>query len=72
MWPLPIPAFVNDIRAGQIRYLCNFCTFKTMKWLFQAEVMMVENLIMQHILVFPYNTCACEIIYNSTWYQKHL
>ena len=34
--------------------------------------LMAENSIMQHILVFPYGTCACEIIYTGTWYQKHL
>ena len=68
MWSLLIPAF-NDIRAGQIRYLCSFCTFETTKWLFQAEIMTAENSIMQYILVFPCGTCACEIIYNGTWYQ---
>ena len=42
MWSLPIPAF-NDIRAGQLHYLCSFCTFETTKLFFQAEIMMAEN-----------------------------
>ena len=39
-----------------------FHTFVTIKWFFQADIMMTENSIMQHILVFPYGTCACESI----------
>ena len=37
-------------------HICNH------KIIFQADITMTENSIMQHILVFPCGTCTCESI----------